>query len=480
VHSFGSKHRATEHPDSRAKLYDLDKFNKKKISKLADLVNGMKKLSQFARSVGTECGLPSSRLLAPLLTIDVDNADDTAAAAAPAGSRGAAGSPLRLFPDLAAHLKFFESSVNLSQAQRTGNIEPRLGMNAEYDRAAQDIDDIKGRLEDELRAERTGQLKGSGVKWFHHKSKVEDMYQLEIEETWLAKHTPPPGMYISKSKTKKARRFQTKAIVACLKELEAAEKRRADSRVDTMRAVFARFADAGDLWARAVRCVSTVDALCALAAVSNQHGYTRPAIVEEAGATSKKTAEAAAGGGAAPVVLDLQQVRHPCLVLPVGQEAIPNDTKLGGEEGHSGSTPRMLLLTGPNMGGKSTLLRCCCVVSIMAQLGCFVPGNEVRLSPIDRIFTRLGASDRILAGQSTFFVELSEAAAILHHATSRYAFVTVLYLPSTLSLPHYSRTHTLLIISHRTLRFDIFVPHPGPWSFSTNLDEAHPRSTARR
>ena len=246
-------------------------------------------------------------------------------------------------------------------------------------------------------------------------------------------------MYISKSKTKKARRFQTKAIVACLKELEAAEKRRADSRIDTMRAVFARFADAGDLWARAVRCVATVDALCALAAVSNQHGYTRPAIVEEADATSQKTTEAAV---AAPVVLDLQQVRHPCLVLPVGQEAIPNDTKLGGEEGHSGSTPRMLLLTGPNMGGKSTLLRCCCVVSIMAQLGCFVPGNEVRLSPIDRIFTRLGASDRILAGQSTFFVELSEAAAILHHATSRYTFVAVLYLPSPLALPHYIRAHT--------------------------------------
>jgi DNA mismatch repair protein MSH6 len=116
-------------------------------------------------------------------------------------------------------------------------------------------------------------------------------------------------------------------------------------------------------------------------------------------------------------------VRHPCLVLPVGQEAIPNDAKLGGEAGTGADAQeeaaRMLLLTGPNMGGKSTLLRCCCIVSIMAQLGCFVPADSVRLSPIDRIFTRLGASDRILAGQSTFFVELSEAATILHHATSR-------------------------------------------------------------
>lgn len=71
------------------------------------------------------------------------------------------------------------------------------------------------------------------------------------------------------------------------------------------------------------------------------------------------------------------------------------------------------------MGGKSTLLRQSCLIAIMAQCGCFVPAEQARLSPVDRIFTRLGASDRILAGMSTFFVELSEAAAVLNYATEK-------------------------------------------------------------
>jgi DNA mismatch repair protein MSH6 len=76
-----------------------------------------------------------------------------------------------------------------------------------------------------------------------------------------------------------------------------------------------------------------------------------------------------------------------------------------------------MLLSGPNMGGKSTLLRQTCLIVIMAQMGCKVPATSARLTPVDRIFTRVGASDRIMAGQSTFFVELAETAAILHNAT---------------------------------------------------------------
>ena len=69
------------------------------------------------------------------------------------------------------------------------------------------------------------------------------------------------------------------------------------------------------------------------------------------------------------------------------------------------------------MGGKSTILRQTCLISVMAQLGCFVPAASCRMTPVDRIFTRIGASDKILSGQSTFFVELAETAMILHHAT---------------------------------------------------------------
>lgn len=77
----------------------------------------------------------------------------------------------------------------------------------------------------------------------------------------------------------------------------------------------------------------------------------------------------------------------------------------------------MLLLSGPNMGGKSTLLRQTCLITVLAQVGCWVPADSCTLTPVDRIFTRVGASDRILAGQSTFFVELAETATILSAAT---------------------------------------------------------------
>ena len=88
---------------------------------------------------------------------------------------------------------------------------------------------------------------------------------------------------------------------------------------------------------------------------------------------------------------------------------MPNSTYLCSSEEKS----RAILLTGPNMGGKSTLLRQTCLAVILAQVGCFVPAESVEITPVDRIFTRLGASDRILEGKSTFFIEMEETKSIL-------------------------------------------------------------------
>ncbi|KAL3319998.1 DNA mismatch repair protein msh6 [Cichlidogyrus casuarinus] len=101
--------------------------------------------------------------------------------------------------------------------------------------------------------------------------------------------------------------------------------------------------------------------------------------------------------------------RHPCL----GSEVIPNNLLLGCEE----LPARCVVVTGPNMGGKSTLMRQTALIALLAHLGCKVPADQCELTPIDRIFTRLGASDRLLAGESTFMVELSECASILRHST---------------------------------------------------------------
>ena len=114
--------------------------------------------------------------------------------------------------------------------------------------------------------------------------------------------------------------------------------------------------------------------------------------------------------------LELKQVVHPC-VETTGIDFVPNDTTIGSLDGES-KNARLLLVTGPNMGGKSTILRQTCIAVILAQLGCYVPAESCALTPVDRIFTRIGASDRLLEGKSTFFVEMEEAKNIVEYATS--------------------------------------------------------------
>ena len=141
-----------------------------------------------------------------------------------------------------------------------------------------------------------------------------------------------------------------------------------------------------------MKCVATLDALLSLAKASREPGYCRAELLEGDGSTLK-----------------IEEGSHPCLAGDV----VPNDLQVGGD------APHLLLLSGPNMGGKSTLLRQACVAAILAQVGCFVKAKSCTLHPVDRVFTRLGASDKILEGQSTFMVELLETASILKNATEK-------------------------------------------------------------
>jgi DNA mismatch repair protein MutS len=111
--------------------------------------------------------------------------------------------------------------------------------------------------------------------------------------------------------------------------------------------------------------------------------------------------------------LVLRQCRHPVIERLVGRERfIPNDVRFGESE-------RVLLVTGPNMAGKSTILRQIGLVVVLAQMGSFVPAEAAEIGVVDRLFTRVGASDDLARGQSTFMVEMSETSAILHDATPR-------------------------------------------------------------
>ena len=114
-------------------------------------------------------------------------------------------------------------------------------------------------------------------------------------------------------------------------------------------------------------------------------------------------------------VLDISQGRHAVIEtqLPVGERYVPNDVYLDTER------QQIVMITGPNMSGKSALLRQTALIAIMAQMGCFVPAERARIGLVDKVFTRVGASDSLSTGESTFMVEMTEAANILNNVTPR-------------------------------------------------------------
>jgi DNA mismatch repair protein MutS len=144
----------------------------------------------------------------------------------------------------------------------------------------------------------------------------------------------------------------------------------------------------------AARILSSMDVLSSLAATARERGWCRPELTEEPR-------------------LDIREGRHPVLekLLPQG-ECVPNSILLGPGR-------RILLVTGPNMAGKSTILRQAALTLVLAQAGSFVPAEAMAFSPVDRLFTRIGGADRLTRGQSTFLVEMAQAAAILNGSTSR-------------------------------------------------------------
>ena len=141
--------------------------------------------------------------------------------------------------------------------------------------------------------------------------------------------------------------------------------------------------------------VATADALCSLATVAVQRGYCRPEITLDSS-------------------ISITDGRHPVVEVMLKDSLfVPNDTRLGDADN------RVSIITGPNMAGKSTYMRQVALIVLMAQIGSFVPARSARIGIVDRVFTRIGASDDLASGQSTFMVEMSEVATILKYATSR-------------------------------------------------------------
>jgi DNA mismatch repair protein MutS len=217
-------------------------------------------------------------------------------------------------------------------------------------------------------------------------------YYIEITKANLGR-VPPD--FVRKQTLVNAERFTTPRLKELEDKVTGAELRLAALEQELYEALRAQAAGAVDRLQAMATTVATLDVIASLAEAAALYGYVRP-VVDEGGA------------------LHIVQGRHPTverLRLPGG--FIPNDTRLDLE------TNRLHVLTGPNMAGKSTYLRQVALITLMAQMGSFVPAQSAKIGLVDRIFTRVGASDDLAAGQSTFMVEMTETAQILNCATAR-------------------------------------------------------------
>ncbi len=217
-------------------------------------------------------------------------------------------------------------------------------------------------------------------------------YYLEITKSW---YDHIPENYIRKQTLANAERF----ITPELKEMESLVLNAETKINDLEYSLFCELRDyikgAIPIIQKTSAAIASLDVLASFADVSSKLGYVRPDVNDGE-------------------VIMIEKGRHPVIEqTSAGASFVPNDTYVD-REGAS-----MLLITGPNMSGKSTYMRQTAIIVLMAQSGCFVPCEKAKIGVCDRIFTRIGASDNLAGGESTFYVEMSELAYILNNATQR-------------------------------------------------------------
>jgi DNA mismatch repair protein MutS len=217
-------------------------------------------------------------------------------------------------------------------------------------------------------------------------------YYIEVSKSNL--HLVP-GHYQRKQTIAGGERFVTPELKDYETKILSAEERLETLEYELFAALRAEVAAEARRIKAAVAVAAILDVVSGLAQLAEERDYRRPALLEDP-------------------VLSIRGGRHPVVEQAiVGTRFTPNDTSLGPPEAS------IAILTGPNMGGKSTYLRQVALIALLAQSGSFVPAEEAALGIVDRIFCRVGASDNLAEGQSTFMVEMAETANILHHATPR-------------------------------------------------------------
>lgn len=215
-------------------------------------------------------------------------------------------------------------------------------------------------------------------------------YYIEVTKSY---YDLVPDNYIRKQTLANCERFITDELKVAENTILGAS----DKIVTLEQEIFSEIRDFAATQLRLVQetatAVAQIDVLCSFATAAVNNNYTKPEIAIDG-------------------IIDIKNGRHPVVELMQKDEVfVPNDTYL------DLTSNRMAVITGPNMSGKSTYMRQVALITLMAQIGCFVPADYAKISVVDQIFTRIGASDDLTAGQSTFMVEMSEVADIVKHAT---------------------------------------------------------------
>jgi DNA mismatch repair protein MutS len=294
-----------------------------------------------------------------------------------------------LVPDVSAVEEFIRKSIseNPPATLRDGGVI-RDGFDPDLDRLRATTKDGKGwisRLQTRER-ERTGipSLKVGFNRVFG--------YYIEVRKTHL---DAVPDDYVRKQTLVNAERFVTPELKEHEETVLNAEEDMVRLESELFHGVVARVSESSPALRRLAGALARIDALAGLADVAAESRFVRP-VVDESG------------------VLNVREGRHPVVEsLLAGEAFVPNDVELSTDD------RQILLITGPNMAGKSTYLRQTALVVIMAQMGSFVPAREARVGLVDRVFTRIGATDALARGRSTFLVEMSETANILRNASDR-------------------------------------------------------------
>jgi len=216
-------------------------------------------------------------------------------------------------------------------------------------------------------------------------------YYIEISKGQVSR---VPDDYERRQTLANAERFTTPQLKEWEQKVLGAEERIAQIEAALFSQVKAKVCEETRKLQSTARAIATLDALCALAETASRRNYVCPVLHDGD-------------------EIEIKNGRHPVVEAALGNAFIPNDTLM------NNSTDRLLILTGANMGGKSTILRQVALIQILAQIGSFVPATSARLPILDRIWTRVGASDDLASGRSTFMVEMTETASILHNASPR-------------------------------------------------------------